>query len=141
MLNLACEILLAEDNTGDVFLVREALLTHNLLVNLHVVRDGEAAITFIEAAEQGDDSPCPQLAVLDLNLPRKTGLEVLERLRRSTKLGSIPVALISSSRSPNDVSITHLKADYFFTKPSDYEKFMALGGIIKSLLQRSAVAQ
>ena len=139
MPNTCTEILLAEDNAGDVFLVREALRAHDVAVNLHVVRDGESAIQFIEAAERDAGSPCPQLALLDLNLPRKSGLEVLARLRLSAKCGHIPVAIISSSKSMLEATtITQLRADHFFTKPSDYDRFMALGAIVKNLLQRSA---
>ncbi len=129
------DILLAEDNPADVFLVREALRLHDLDVSLHVVRDGETAILFIETAERDETAPCPHLAVLDLNLPRKSGIEVLARLRRSEKCGDIPVAIISSSRSPAETAtLTQLRADHFFTKPSDYTKFMSLGAILKRLL-------
>src|SRR4051812_9690862 len=93
-------ILLAEDNPADVFLVREALAAHALQVNLHVVKDGEAAIRFIEAVDQADDLRCPELVLLDLNLPKKSGLEVLATLRRSIKCAKVPVAIISSSRAP-----------------------------------------
>jgi chemotaxis family two-component system response regulator Rcp1 len=107
-------------------------------VNLHVVSDGERAIEFIEAAEYDESSPCPELALLDLNLPKKSGLEVLARIRRSAKCGNIPVAVISSSRSANEArAISQLRADRFFTKPTDYDQFMVLGGIVKELLDRA----
>lgn len=135
MASTLTNILLAEDNPADVFLVREAMKAHDLEVNLHVVCDGEMAIEFIEAAEKNGDSPCPHLALLDLNLPRRSGLEVLARLRRSKTCGNIPVAIISSSRDPGEmVILAQLQADHYFTKPSDYDQFMALGGIIKGML-------
>lgn len=129
-------VLLAEDNPADVFLVREAIKTHNLEINLHVAKDGQAAIEFIEAAERGGD--IPQLALLDINLPKKSGLEVLDRLRQSSAYGTIPVAMISSSPSPHKViNLSQESLDHFFTKPSDYEKFMKLGELIRQLLNRA----
>lgn len=131
-------ILLAEDNAADVFLVREALRAHNLSANLHVVADGEEAIRFIEEVEV-DDAPSLELALLDLNMPKKGGLEVLAHLRRSAKCGQIPVVMISSSRSLGRAKgePSH-EADRFFTKPSDYNEFMRLGGIVRNLLQSAA---
>lgn len=128
-------VLLVEDNPADVFLVREALTLHGIIGSLFVLRDGEEAIQFIEAAESSENSPCPHLALLDLNLPRKNGMEVLARLRSSTKCGTIPVVMISSSRSPIEAAIlAQLRPDYYFSKPSNYDQFMGLGGIVKRLL-------
>src|SRR3954447_13114151 len=129
------DVLLAEDNAADVYLIKEALRVHQLDVNLHVVSEGEAAIRFIEATEKGENASPPKLALLDINLPRRTGIEVLTRLRRSTTCGAIPVALMSSSRSLESIGD---KIEYFFTKPCDYDGFMALGGIVKDLLTRPA---
>ena len=129
-------ILLAEDNAADVYLVREALRAHNLADNLHVVADGEAAIRFIEEMEKVEDSPSLELALLDLNMPKRSGLEVLAHLRRGAKCGQIPVVMISSSRGPSKTKDTPYRdADRFFTKPSDYDEFMRLGEIVSHLLQ------
>jgi two-component system response regulator len=113
------DVLLAEDNPGDVYLVKEALRTHGIFVNLHVVVDGEEAVQFLEACEKSDDAPCPALALIDLNLPKMDGLEVLKRLRESTKCAHIPVALISSSRQPAETKLNQppLFANRFFSKP------------------------
>ncbi len=135
------DILLAEDNPADVFLVKEAIRTYALSVNLHVVRDGEAAIRVIEAIEHGEREVYPGVILLDLNLPRRTGLEVLARLRESIQCGGIPVAIISSSRQPAELaSEAGVHADRFFTKPSDYDRFMELGGIIRDLLHSPVCA-
>jgi CheY-like chemotaxis protein len=130
-------ILLAEDNPADVFLVREAIRTHELMVHLHVVHDGAAAIQYIDEVEEDAASQqCPQLALLDLNLPKRSGLEVLERLRRSVKCGDIPVAIFSSSRSLQESdNATELRANCFFTKPNDFDQYMRLGGILRDLLR------
>jgi CheY-like chemotaxis protein len=129
-------ILLAEDNAADVYLVQAALQTYDLTLPLHVVNDGQAAIEFIESAERGDEWPCPALALLDLNLPKRDGLEVLARLRGSAKCGRIPVTMISSSRPPSGlVDGPAPQADRFFTKPSNYEAFMQLGAVVRDLLQ------
>ena len=129
-------VLLVEDNPADVFLVREAMRVHGLNVTLKIIRDGEEAIRFIEAAEQNPDT-CLELALLDLNLPRKNGLEVAACLRRSAIFARIPIAIFSSSRSPrNTLTLKELDIDHFFNKPSDFDEFMVLGGIVKSLLRR-----
>ena len=105
--------------------------------DLHVVQDGEAAIQFIEAAEESETSPSAELVLLDLNLPKKSGLDVLARLRRSAKHGSIPVAIISSlpTRARTLDAARLEAANRFFTKPSDYDEFMRLGEIVKELLE------
>src|SRR5437868_1198675 len=135
MRNPVPDVLLAEDNPADVFLIKEALRVHEVEVNLHVVSDGEAAIRLIEAAEKREIACEPKMALLDLNLPRKTGIDVLIHLRSSATYGNIPVAIISSSRSVENLGG---RIEHFFTKPSDYDRFMALGGIVKNLLIQSS---
>ena len=136
-MNDTVNILLAEDNPADVFLVGEALKAHGLIVSMQVAFDGEQAISFIDAADRNESAPGLDIALVDLNLPKKTGVEVLARLRRSTKSANIPVAVISSSpRSADPVTLAGLHADYYFTKPSDYNQFMVLGEVVKKLLKR-----
>jgi CheY-like chemotaxis protein len=135
MPNKAANILLAEDNPGDIFLVKEALQAHEIAGQLHVMRDGDAAIRFIDAIDDDDATPCPQLALLDLNLPKRNGWEILARLRQSSKCRGIPVAMMSSWRPPESGAEV-ANADYFFWKPSSYDEFMALGGVLKELLER-----
>lgn len=127
-------ILLAEDNAADVFLVQAALQAHQVDACLEVVKDGEAAIRFIERAEDSTDTPCPQLILLDLNLPRKSGFEVLARLRQSKTCSHALVVVISSCQAPPRETES-LNADRFFTKPSDYDQYMRLGAIVKQLLE------
>ena len=99
---LRLNLLLAEDNLPDVLLVREVIRKENLAVDVHVASDGQKAIEFIERAEQDSNAPCPHLLLLDLNLPKKDGFEVLQRLRATERCKDIPVVVITSSDSPND---------------------------------------
>jgi chemotaxis family two-component system response regulator Rcp1 len=136
-MNDTVSVLLAEDNPGDVYLVGEALRAHGLIVSLHVAFDGEQAISFIEAADRNESAPRIDIALLDLNLPKKSGLEVLARLRRSATSANVPVAVISSSpTAAESVASAGLHADYYFVKPSDYNRFMVLGEIVKKLLNK-----
>ena len=80
------EIMLAEDNPADALLVSEALELYQLAAVLHVLNDGEKAFEFIQNAERDELAPCPALALLDLNLPRKNGIEILQRIRQSPKV-------------------------------------------------------
>ena len=129
------EVLLAEDNAADVFLVQRAVESITVPVNLHVVSDGDRAVRFIEAADQDENAPCPELLLLDLNLPKRSGQEVLERLRRSPRCGGIPVVIISSSQSPREkAAAAALGVAHYFRKPSDYDEFMTLGTIVRNML-------
>ncbi len=108
-------------------------------MNLRVFADGATAIRFIDASEDDETVACPALALLDLNLPKRNGLEILERLRGSTRWGTVPVVIISSSRSLTAVGEgPSASPDYFFNKPSDYDRFMELGGIVSRLMQKAA---
>lgn len=130
------QILLAEDNPADVYLVRKALETADLAESLEVVDDGEKAVTYIEEADRNEKAPRPDLLLLDLNLPRKSGHEVLARLRLSPNFGDIPVVVISSSGSPRDqASAMGLGANHYFQKPSEYHQYMQLGNIVKDVLR------
>ena len=129
--------LLAEDNRADVLLVEEAIDLYNLSVQLHIVDDGEKAISFIEAAENDPEAPCPEFLLLDLNLPKRSGKEVLQRVRQSAKCKNIPVLIITSSDLQNDrEELAQLGADRYFRKPSDYDQFLKVGEVLKELLER-----
>ena len=119
--------------------MREVIRTENLPLNIHVVADGQQAIEFIEKTETDPDAPCPHLLLLDLNLPKKDGFEVLQRLRTSTTCKDIPVIIITSSDSPNDLQqATALGASYF-RKPPSYEGFLKLGEILRHRLKDSGL--
>ncbi len=121
------QILLAEDNDADVYLVREALTACGIPFELSVVDDGAKAIEFLASA-------VPDLLLLDLNLPRRSGLEILDFLRASLRCAAIPVILLTSSDSPQDrARVADLSVVHYFRKPSDFDEFMRLGDLVAGL--------
>ncbi len=129
------QILLAEDNFADVVLIREAFKGLKHAHSLLVVEDGEKAIDLVERIDQQESIPCPSLLLLDLNLPRRTGIEVLRRLRQSPRCGHIPVVILTSSDAPKDREYANrLAADSYFRKPSDLQEFMKIREIVERLL-------
>lgn len=131
-------LLIVEDNRGDVLLVEEAIKLHNVNVHLDVVEDGEQACAFIERADQDPRATCPGLLLLDLNLPKKTGLEVLQKVRESKRCRNIPVVIFTSSNSPQDRNETsRLGANRYFQKPTRYEQFLKIGQVLKEVLQQT----
>lgn len=128
-------LLLVEDNLPDALIVRDAIKKESLPVKVHIVPDGERAIAFINAAESDPSAPIPHLLLLDLNLPKVDGFEVLRTIRASPKFKDIPVLVVTSSDSPSDRSeVAKLGASYF-RKPVTYVEFMKIGGLLQSFLQ------
>jgi CheY-like chemotaxis protein len=117
------EILLVEDNPGDARLTREAL-THSKVRNrLHHARDGEEAMAFLRREGKFADAPAPDLVLLDLNLPRRSGSEVLEDIKGDAQLMHIPVVVLTSSQADEDILRSYrLHANCFITKPVDLEQ-------------------
>jgi CheY-like chemotaxis protein len=136
-MNLPITVLLAEDNPGDVFLVRRAMEKHGLVdVELVVVEDGQAALRYIERVDDDDAADCPNLAMLDLNLPRATGSRILTRIRQSRRFKDIPIIIVTSSDSPLDRdAASQLGATAYFQKPGDLAGFMQLGRVVRDALQ------
>jgi chemotaxis family two-component system response regulator Rcp1 len=131
-------ILLVEDNRLDVLLVQEALALHHVPAVLHVIEDGEAAIRFIDASDRDVQAPCPALVLLDLNLPKRTGAEVLRYLRRSRKCSGAKVLIVSSSDAPMErAAVQSLGANGYFRKPSSYDEFLRIGEVVLKLLEES----
>jgi chemotaxis family two-component system response regulator Rcp1 len=127
-------IFLAEDNPGDVDLLRVALEEHSVDCELLVAADGEKALRFLEDIGAGTLG-CPALAILDLNLPKKTGREVLQRMRENPAWKSVPVVILSSSDSEKDRAETaELGASRYIRKPSSLDAFVQIGGVLKNLL-------
>ena len=96
------QILLAEDNRADILLVREALTEHAVIHELHVVKDGAEAIQFLVRIGHVDGPPCPDLMLLDMNLPKAEGSQVLSAFRKHPECAQTPVIVVSSSDSPKD---------------------------------------
>jgi two-component system, chemotaxis family, response regulator Rcp1 len=119
------EILLVEDNPGDVDLAREALEGGKFHNNLHVVDDGEKAMAFLRREGTYADAPRPGLILLDLNLPRKDGRQVLAEIKADDNLRRIPVVVLTTSRAEEDVIKSYdLHANCFITKPIDLHQFL-----------------
>jgi two-component system response regulator len=124
MTDPATSILLVEDDPGDVLLVREALAGHVAGRDLNVVNDGVEAMEYIRREGEYADSARPALVLLDLNLPRKSGSEVLAEMKSDPELATIPVVVLTTSDSEEDVMRSYqLHANAYVTKPVDYTHF------------------
>jgi len=127
----AFEVLLVEDSPGDVRLTREAFKDAKLHVNLHVACDGIEAMAFLHHEGKYADVPRPDLILLDLNLPRKDGRQVLEEIKATPSLMTIPVVILTTSDSEEDVLRTYrLHANCYISKPVDLEGFL---GVVRSI--------
>ncbi|MGD0049005.1 MAG: response regulator [Bryobacteraceae bacterium] len=125
------EVLLAEDNPGDVRLTMEAMRESKVLVNLSVVPDGEEALAFLRKQGAYEGAPRPDLILLDLNLPKKDGREVLAEIKVDADLRRIPVVVLTASRAEEDILRTYnMHANCFITKPVDLDQFMTVVGAI-----------
>jgi CheY-like chemotaxis protein len=127
-------IVLVDDNPADILLVREALAWNEVKSDLLVARDGDEAIKLLEEIDS-KLLPCPDLVVLDLNLPRRSGFDVLERIRSTHRCDGVPVAVLSSSDAPTDKQrAQRLGASRYFKKPSNLTDFMSIGGRLKEMI-------
>ena len=121
----AIEILLVEDNPGDVRLIQEALRDGKVWNNPHVVTDGEAALDFVYRRGPFTEAPRPDLVLLDLNLPKKDGREVLATIKSDGDLKRIPVVVLTTSKEEEDVLRAYnLAANCYITKPVEFDQFM-----------------
>lgn len=121
------EILLAEDNPGDVVLTEKALEQGKLANNLHVTTDGVEALQFLRQEGEYADAIRPDLILLDLNMPRKDGQDVLEELQADDDLCRIPVVVLTSSESEEDIAKSYeLNANAYLTKPVDFDGFVEI---------------
>ncbi len=125
------EVLLIEDSPGDVRLTKEALKEGRILNNLHVVNDGVEAMSFLKQEGDYQRSPTPDLILLDLNMPKKDGREVLSEIKSDPKLKSIPVVVLTTSSAEEDILKSYdLHANCYITKPVDLDQFI---GVVKSI--------
>ena len=128
-------ILLAEDNPADVYLIREALVQHEVDCTVRVAPDGRDVLKFLSDVESQPGEPDLGLIILDLNLPLHDGIEILRRLRQNTSFSSVPVVILTSSDSPRDrVVASELGAACYLRKPSSLDQFLDLGAVFKNLL-------
>ncbi len=121
------EILLVEDNPGDVRLTREALKDSKIVNNLHVVVDGVEAMAFLRREGKFADAPRPDIILLDLNLPRKSGNEVLAEIKQDEDFKRIPVVVLTTSDDERDILTSYnLHANCYITKPVDLPRFVTI---------------
>jgi chemotaxis family two-component system response regulator Rcp1 len=127
----AFDVLLVEDSPGDVRLTREAFKDAKVHINLYVASDGAEAMAFLQREGKYMDVPRPDLILLDLNLPKKSGREVLEEIKEDPILMSIPVVILTTSASEQDILRSYLlHANCFITKPVDLDGFLK---VVKSI--------
>ena len=125
------EILLVEDNEGDVGLVEEVFEDAKIRNTLHVAEDGEEAMLFLNKEKPFAKAPTPDIILLDLNLPQKDGREVLEEIKTNDKLKRIPVVVLTTSKAEEDIVRSYdLHANSYITKPVDFDQFIK---VIKSI--------
>ena len=119
------DVLMIEDDEGDVLMTREAFDYYKIRNRLHVVTDGEQALQFLHRTGPYADAPRPGLILLDVNLPRRSGLEVLAELKQDPDLLMIPVVMLTTSRAEQDILRSYaLHANAFVSKPVDFEHFV-----------------
>lgn len=137
MIRHKSRILLAEDNDGDVFLVRRALEKRGLPHELMLAHNGEEAMVWLDShAGKKNGAGAPDLILLDLNLPRVDGGQLLSHIRKTDSFSHTPVIVLTSSDSPKDRQMAlELGANLYFRKPTDLASFMDLGRIIEETLQ------
>lgn len=121
------EVLLVEDDPGDVLMTREAFAEHKVRNNLNVVSDGAEALAYVRREAPYTDAPRPDLVLLDLNLPRRDGREVLAEMKTDPALRDIPIVVLTTSAAEADVLASYsLHANAYVTKPVDFERFITV---------------
>jgi two-component system response regulator len=132
---VSIRILLAEDNRADVMLIREALAVHRVEHELVVAGDGEVALRLVAHMGEPGEMACPDLLLLDLNLPRADGIEILRNFRQHPQCALTPVIVVSSSDMPRErESAAALGISRYFRKPADLQGFLEIGALIKDVL-------
>ena len=130
------QIVLIEDAESDVFLIREAMEHAALAFDLHVLGDGEEALELITKIDSNETMPPPRLIILDLNLPKVSGGQVLAHVRQSSRCCAVPVLVLTSSDSSKDkAEISQFAATHYFRKSSSLGEFMSLGLFVRNLLE------
>jgi len=131
-------IFLAEDSPADVYLFREALKAHGVECDLLVFDDGRAAMSFLQSAEK--DGPCPDIFVLDLNLPRIDGREILRHLLGGSRFAESPVLILTASQDPDDrEESVRLGANRYVQKAVNVNDFLKIGGVVKAMIREMRV--
>jgi two-component system response regulator len=130
-------VLLVEDNPTDIFVIKEVLGSCGVRLNLRIARDGQEALQYLQDLAHDENAECPALVLLDLNLPRVPGIEVLRELRGASRCPQTPVVVVTSSLAESDrISAQELGAEAYFQKPTDLTLYLQLGTLIKDVLER-----
>ena len=131
------EILLVEDNKGDIGLIEEVFEEAKIRNNLHVAEDGEEAVLYLRGKGKFSGSPRPDIIILDLNLPNKDGREVLKEIKEDENLKNIPVVVLTTSGAEKDIIRAYeLHANAYVTKPIDFDQFInVIGSIVNFWLE------
>ena len=139
-LRTTVDILVVEDNAGDIRLLREAFKECNIEAKLSVVRDGDEAMSFLRRQPPYEKGPRPELILLDLNLPRKDGREVLAEIKGEPDLRQIPVMILSTSTRPEDVDNAYdLHANSYISKPTDIAGLIAMTKTIEAFWLKTSI--
>src|SRR5580692_3697759 len=134
-------ILLAEDNPGDVFLVQKALRQHHILHRLYVVRDGAEALAWVAHIGEPGGTPRPDVVLLDLNLPKFDGRQILSEFRKHPGCSQSPVIAVTSSDAPKDrARMAELGVARYFRKPMEFDAFLQLGAVVREVVGQAASA-
>ena len=129
------EILIVEDNAGDVGLIEEVFEEARIKNNIHIAEDGEEAVLYLHGEGKFLGSPRPDIIILDLNLPKKDGREVLKMVKEDANLKNIPVVILTTSGSEKDILRAYdLHANAFITKPLDFDQFLNVVGSLENFL-------
>ena len=127
------EILLVEDNEGDVGLIEEVFEEAKIRNNIHVAEDGEEAVLYLRGEGKFSGSPRPDIILLDLNLPKNDGREVLKEIKEDDNLKNIPVVILTTSNAEKDILRAYdLHANAYITKPLDFDQFIRAVGSIEN---------
>jgi CheY-like chemotaxis protein len=131
-------IFLAEDSRGDVLLVREALEKYHVPHELQIARDGGEALDYVSHMGETSGPPCPDVILLDLNLPKADGFTMLTEFRKHPQCSQTPVIVISSSDAPKDRERGRaLGIARYFRKPSDLDEFLELGAVVRQVVSNA----
>jgi two-component system, chemotaxis family, response regulator Rcp1 len=129
-------VLLVEDNPTDIFVISKILAESGLDLKIQVAKDGQEALQYFESLAGDESGACPSLVLLDLNLPKVDGFEVLRQLRRDSRCDRMPVVIVTSSSAQEDRDTARqLRADAYFRKPADLSAYMELGRLVRSILR------
>ena len=127
------EILLVEDNKGDIGLIEEVFEEAKIRNIIHVAEDGEEAVLYLRGEGKFSGSPRPDIILLDLNLPKKDGREVLKEIKEDNNLKNIPVVILTTSNAEKDILRAYgLHANAYITKPLDFDQFIKVVGSIEN---------